>query len=71
MHRGTKILYHWGAKSNWDAINCFSKTKWNPEVVSGFEKCLSLFGNRTKQERIYHCEITNHLVSILYNLATT
>ena len=36
-----------------------SETKRNPKVVSGFKKCLSIFGNRTKQERIYHCEMTN------------
>ena len=56
---------------NWDSIDCFFETKENPEMVSRFEKCLSLFGNKIKQERIYHCEMTNRLVLILQNPVTT
>ena len=65
------MLYHWGVTSIEISSITFLNPKWNAEVVSGFEKCLSLFGNRIKQERIYHCKMTNRLVLILQNPATT
>ena len=34
-------------------------------VVYGFRKCESQFGNITKQERIFRCQMANGLVSIL------
>ena len=37
---------------NLDCIDCFSKTKQNPEVVFGFIKCLSPLGNRMKQDQM-------------------
>ena len=33
-------------------IDCFAKTKRNPEVVSGFRKCLFLHGNRMKYDQM-------------------
>ena len=65
------MSYDWGTMLIEITLITFLKSKWNLEVVPWFEKCLSLFGNRTKQERIYHCEMTNCLVSILENLTTT
>ena len=56
---------------NWDFIDCFSETERNPKVVSGFGNCMYLLGNRTKQEIVYRCEMTNHLALILQNLNTT
>ena len=69
----TKNVIPLRSNINWDSIHCFSETKKkkNPEMVSRFEKCLSLFGNKIKQERIYHCEMTNRLVLILQNPTTT
>ena len=65
------MLYYWGATSIEIPLIAFLKPKQNPEVVSTFGKCLSLFGSGTKQERIYRCEMFNHLVSILLNPTTT
>ena len=47
MQRRQKMLYHWGVTSIELSSITFLNPKWNAEVVSGFEKCLSLFGNRT------------------------
>ena len=71
MHRGQKMSYDWGTMLIEITLITFLKSKWNLEVVPWFEKCLSLFGNRIKQERIYHCEMTNRLVLILLNPTTT
>ena len=67
-----KMLYHWEATSiEIPSIAFLNRKNNNPEMVSRFEKCLSLFGNKIKQERIYHCEMTNRLVLILQNPVTT
>ena len=65
------MSYDWGTMLIEITLITFLKSKWNLEVVPWFEKCMSLFGNKTKQKRIYHCEMTNHLVLILLIPTTT
>ena len=48
MQKEQKNVVSLRSNLNWDSIDCFSETKWNPEVISKFGKCLSLFGIRTK-----------------------
>ena len=65
------MLYHSSATSIEIPSIVFLKAKQNLEIVSRIGKCMSLFRNRTKHERIYYCEMTNSLVLILLNHATT
>ena len=65
------MLYHSLTTSIEIPSIAFLKAKQNPEIVSRIGKCLSLFRNRTKHERIYYCEMTNCLVVILLNHAAT